>query len=150
DDDDDDLDTMGDDSQDDDSGDSGGGGISSVSFLIDKIVTIESLRRDYTEGLRIRIFEEDHTPETLKTLKEILRSSPGSERLELEIFTKDRNRVVMQCDFTLKATQEILSQVQNLLGIQNVQQIIRKIEPEKREEPAWKKNRRSWKRDSDS
>ena len=85
-----------------------------------------------------------------KTLKEILRSSPGSERLELEIFTKDRNRVVMQCDFTLKATQEILSQVQNLLGIQNVQQIIRKIEPEKREEPAWKKNRRSWKRDSDS
>lgn len=148
DDDDDELETMGDDDSGDDSADSsGGGGISSVSFLIDKIVTIESLQRDFTDGLRLKIFEDQHSAQTLKTLKEILRSSPGRERLELEFFTNDLNHIVMQCDFSMHATPEIVTQVKQLLGEQNVKVLIRQVRPEKREEPAWKK--RQWKRKED-
>lgn len=147
DDEDDDMDAMNE-SSDDDSTDSGGGGaISSVSLLVDKIITIESLKRDFTDGLRVKIFEDEHTPETLKMLKEILRSSPGHERLELEIFTKEKRHIVMQCNISLKTTEEILEQVRRLVGEKNTSVLIRKIQPPKREEPAWKKQ--GWRKRSD-
>lgn len=148
--DDDDLDMMGDDSSDDSGeagGGAGGGAISTVSFLIDKIVTIESLKRDFNDGLKIRIYEKDHSPQSMKTLKEILRSSPGNEKLVLEIITNDGNFVEMQCNFSLKTNGEIVEQVQNIFGIPNVQVLIRQVRPEPREEPAWKKNRKYWKKD---
>ncbi len=139
---------MMDESSDDDAGESagGGGGVSSVSFIIDKIVTIESLQRDYSDGLHLSIREDVHSAQTLKTLKEILRSSPGNERLEFEFFTLDGNHIIMQCDFTMQTTPEILKQVRNLLGPKNVQVLVRQIRPEKREEHTWKKK---WKKKED-
>lgn len=145
--DDDELGVMDGDGSDEDSGDEAGGGggaVSSVSFLIDKIVTIESLQQDYSDGLRLSIHEDANSEQTLHTLKEILRSSPGNERLELELFTMDGNHIEMNCNFTMKTTPEILAQVRNLLGAENVTALIRRIRPEKREEPAWKK--RQWKK----
>ena len=144
DDDDEDMDSMNESSDDDSTESAGGGAVSSVSLLVDKIITIESLKRDFTDGLRVKVFESEHTPDTLKMLKEILRSSPGNERLELEIFTKEKKHLVMQCNISLKTTEEILAQVRHLLGEQNVKVLIRKVRPPKREEPAWKKQ--GWKK----
>ena len=134
DDDDDDEEDFGDD-------DSGSGGdddssentsrVSSVSFLIDKVVTIESLRKDYSDGLRLRIFEDVHTPQTLQSIKEILRSSPGKEKLEFVLCTK-KQKILLECDFSLRVTDEILNRMKSILGEENVAQLIRKITPEPR------------------
>ncbi len=149
DDEDDELDTMEDDDSSDDSGDSGGGGggVSSVCFMINKVITIESLQRDYNDGLRLRIYSKEHDAQTLKSLKEILRSSPGQEKLELEIFT-DENCVVMQCDFTMKTTPELISMVKNLIGAQNVETLTRKVEPPRDEKPKWDKSK--WRKKENS
>ena len=115
---------------DDDSSESAGR-VSSVSFLIDKVVTIESLRKDYSDGLRLRIFEGVHTPQTLQSIKEILRSSPGKEKLEF-VLTTDQQNILLECDFSLRTTDEILGRMKSLLGEENVTQLIRKITPEPR------------------
>lgn len=107
-----------------------------TTFIVERVVTMESLKNDFTDGLAVCIREEEHQPETLKTLREILRSSPGDERLELSVWLKN-HRVRMESAMTMKVSPDVVRRVEDLLGKKNVHILTRQLKPEKREERSW-------------
>ncbi|MDO4568929.1 MAG: DNA polymerase III subunit alpha [Planctomycetia bacterium] len=116
-----------------------GGTVSSVTFLVDKIIPIEKVRSDYNDGMTLCLFEARHGIETLQTLKEILRAYPGSEPLELCFIMDDNQKVLMNSEMGVKTDPALVSRLQSLLGERNVRVKVRQIRPEKKEEPKWKR-----------
>lgn len=57
------------------------GGGDEANLIIDELIPFESLDSRYTHGMRLRLDERDHDPETLGKLREILRGYPGKQEL---------------------------------------------------------------------
>ncbi|MDO4573975.1 MAG: DNA polymerase III subunit alpha [Planctomycetia bacterium] len=114
----------------------------SANFIIEKVISMESLKNDYNDGIALRIQEGKHTPETLKTLREILRSSPGSERVEMILYLPE-HRVRMRSEMTVRTSPDLVGRVRDLLGTENVHVLTQKLQPKPREEKPWKRKQKS-------
>ena len=92
-------------------------GSEEANLIVNEVIPLESLASRYTRGVRIRIIESAHGPQTLEGLHEILRGYPGNCELELAICLSDGSRVACKCDaMRLAVNPEMQSRVDQLLG----------------------------------
>jgi DNA polymerase III subunit alpha len=96
-------------------------GSEEANFIVNEVIPLESLASRYTRGVRIRIVERSHGPQTLEGLHEILRGYPGNCELELTVCLADGSRVACKSDsMRLAVNPEMQSRVDQLLGPGNL------------------------------
>jgi len=96
-------------------------GSEEANLIVNEILTLEELPSRCTRGVRIRLIENDHGPDKLEQLHEILRGYPGQCSLELTICLADGARVACKCDkLRLSIDPEMRRRVDQLLGAGNL------------------------------
>lgn len=113
-----------------------------ANFIVNQIYAVEDLAAEFTEGISFILREDLHLPKTVETLREILRSYPGKQRVNFIVNLADQRRVLMRSEAKVTITPEMLRRVHELLGEDGTRLIVKKFkpkEPEKRKE--WKKKR---------
>ena len=92
-------------------------GSEEANFIVNEVIPLEDLPSRYTRGVRIRISENDHGPQKLEQLYEILRGYPGNCSVELTLGLADGTSVACQCDrVQVAVSSEMRSRVDQLLG----------------------------------
>jgi DNA polymerase III subunit alpha len=96
-------------------------GSEEANLIVNEVIPLDALAARYTRGVRIRVIESAHGPQTLEGLHEILRGYPGPCDLELTICLADGSRVACKCDsMRLSVNPEMQSRVDQLLGPGNL------------------------------
>jgi DNA polymerase-3 subunit alpha len=92
-------------------------GSEEANVIVNEVIPLDNLRAHYTRGVRIRVQEGVHGPETLANLREILRGYPGACDLELSLCLTNGARVACKCgNLKLAYSEEMQSRVDQLLG----------------------------------
>ncbi|MGD0383529.1 MAG: DNA polymerase III subunit alpha [Thermoguttaceae bacterium] len=92
-------------------------GSEEVNLIVNEIIPLADLSARYTRGVLIRVSEEQHGPEKLQKLHEILRGYPGKAELQLMICLADGSKVSCKCsDLSLTINAEMRTRVDELLG----------------------------------
>ena len=92
-------------------------GSEEANLIVNEIIPLENLASRYTRGVRIRVIEQAHGPQTLEGLHEILRGYPGNCELELTLCLADGSRAACKCDnLRLAVNPEMQARVDQLLG----------------------------------
>jgi DNA polymerase-3 subunit alpha len=92
-------------------------GSEEVNLIVNEIIPLADLSARYTRGVMIRVSEEQHGPEKLQQLHEILRGYPGKAELQLMICLADGSKVSCKCsDLSLTINAEMRTRVDELLG----------------------------------
>ena len=99
-------------------------GSEEANLIVNEIIPLEDLAARYTKGVMIRISEEQHGPQKLEQLYEILRGYPGKSELQLRIDTVHGAKVTCKCsDMSVTINAEMRGRVDDLLGQGNVKLI---------------------------
>ena len=92
-------------------------GSEEANVIVNEVIPLENLRARYMRGVRIRVQEGVHGPETLDRLREILRGYPGACEVELLLCLVNGSHVTCKCDgLKLGYSEEMQSRVDQLLG----------------------------------
>ena len=92
-------------------------GSEEANLIVNEIIPLEDLASRCTRGVMIRVVEEDHGPQKLEQLHEILRGYPGNCELQLMLCLADGSRVACKCDgLKLAVSSEMQTRVEQLLG----------------------------------
>ncbi|TWU41759.1 DNA polymerase III subunit alpha [Novipirellula artificiosorum] len=93
------------------------GGGDEANLIIDELIPLEGLDQRYTHGMRVRIDEQEHTPETLNRLREILRGYPGPKEMLISLSLIEGEIVHMKSDkYKVDITPELRTRIDDLLG----------------------------------
>jgi DNA polymerase-3 subunit alpha len=95
-----------------------------VNLIVQELIPLEELSARFTNGVVIRIREDEHGIEALSTLREIVRGYPGSKPLKLRLELADGGCAVLDCPnsgVTIDA--ELRRRVEELLGAGNFRMI---------------------------
>ena len=96
-------------------------GSEEVNLIVNEIIPLADLSARYTRGVMIRVSEEQHGPQKLQQLHEILRGYPGKAELQLMIHLADGRKVSCKCsDLSVTITTEMRTRVDDLLGPGNL------------------------------
>ena len=92
------------------------GGGDEANLIVDELIPIDELDNRYTHGMRIRLEEQKHEPQTLKLLREILRGYPGKQELLFSMKLNEGETVHLKSNMKVHVTPEMRSRVDDLLG----------------------------------
>ncbi|GHT17251.1 DNA-directed DNA polymerase [Planctomycetales bacterium] len=96
-----------------------------ANFIIDEIYPAAEAPKKLSRGIAITLNEKEHTPESVKKLSEILRSSPGAEPVELSVRLKSGSLAVFQgTKIKIGVTPELHRHVLDLLGDQSARVLL--------------------------
>jgi DNA polymerase-3 subunit alpha len=112
-----------------------------ANLIIDKIVNLDNLSSNMTQGIKIMVDQQHHPPEALKTAYEIIRGYQGNRELQIDLILEDGMRVQLKSNKRVEVNDELRDRLSDLLGKSSVEMIIdrktlsAKAEPKK----AWGK-----------
>ncbi|MDO4551826.1 MAG: DNA polymerase III subunit alpha [Planctomycetia bacterium] len=113
-----------------------------ATFIVDKIYCVEDLKIEFTEAVSFVFKENVHTPNTVQTLKEILRSYPGAKKVKFIVDLEGNQRIILDSKTRVAILPEMLRRVTELLGKDSMHFLTLKFQPK---EPAkygnWKKRK---------
>lgn len=93
------------------------GGGDEANLIIDELTLFEELEGRYTHGMRIMLDEQEHGPETVHGLREILRGYPGKQDLLLSVHMKEGDVIQMKIDKQgVGINQELRERLEDFLG----------------------------------
>tara|TARA_R110002073_G_scaffold229127_3_gene389963 strand:- start:4692 stop:8270 length:3579 start_codon:yes stop_codon:yes gene_type:complete len=93
------------------------GGGDEANLIVDELIPLEGLGQRYTHGMRLRLDEATHTPETMTRLREILRGYPGSQEMMFSLALNEGEVVHLKSEkYRVEITEELRSRVDDLLG----------------------------------
>ena len=96
-------------------------GTEEANLIVQEIIPLKDLASRCTRGVKIRLREEDHAPQKLEGLHEILRGYPGNSELQLVLCLSDGSRVACRCDgMHVAVGSQMQARVEQLLGPGNV------------------------------
>ena len=102
-------------------------GSEEANFIVNELLTLEELQKNYTGGIRVRLIEETHGQHGLEQLYEILRGYPGSCTVHLVLDLANGWRVPCNCDsLRVEINPEMRRRVEDLLGADNFQTVTSK------------------------
>jgi DNA polymerase-3 subunit alpha len=88
-----------------------------VNLIVQELIPLEELSARFTNGVMIRVREDEHGIEALTTLREIVRGYPGSKPLKLRLELADGGCVVLDCPKSgVTIDSELRRRVEELLG----------------------------------
>jgi len=106
------------------------GGGDEANLIVNELIPLDQLDSRYTSGLVVRIDEEQHGPEALAKVREIVRAYPGSGELQLVLSLADGARVYLRSDkFRVEINGELRRRIDDLLGAGHVGLITSKPQP---------------------
>ncbi|WP_372724372.1 DNA polymerase III subunit alpha, partial [Novipirellula sp.] len=93
------------------------GGGDEANLIVDELIPLEGLGQRYTHGMRLRLDEATHTPETMTRLREILRGYPGKQEMMFSLELNEGEVVHLKSEkYRVEITEELRSRVDDLLG----------------------------------
>ena len=93
------------------------GGGDEANLIVDELIPLEGLGQRYTHGMRLRLDESTHTPETMTRLREILRGYPGKQEMMFSLELNEGEVVHLKSEkYRVEITEELRSRVDDLLG----------------------------------
>jgi len=93
------------------------GGGDEVNLVINELLPLASLDSKYTHGIRIALQEQQHGPETISKLREIIRGYPGHQDVLLTLRLEEGETVVIKSGkYKVEVTPELRSRLEDLLG----------------------------------
>ena len=93
------------------------GGGDEANLIIDELTLFDDLEGRYTHGMRIKLNESEHGPETVHGLREILRGYPGKQELLLTIQMTEGDVIHMKVDKQrVGITPELRERLEDYLG----------------------------------
>ena len=93
------------------------GGGDEANLIVDELIPIDELDSRYTHGMRLRLSERDHDPNTMARLREIIRGYPGSQELLFSMELDEGEMVHLKSDkYRIEITSELRSRIDDLLG----------------------------------
>ncbi|EMI19221.1 DNA polymerase III, alpha subunit [Rhodopirellula maiorica SM1] len=93
------------------------GGGDEANLIVDELIPLEGLGQRYTHGMRLRLDEATHTPETMTRLREILRGYPGSQEMMFSLALNEGEVVHLKSEkYRVEITEELRARVDDLLG----------------------------------
>jgi DNA polymerase-3 subunit alpha len=97
------------------------GSVDEINLIVNELIPLGELDSRYTRGIAIRLDEELHGPDTLKSLHEISRAYPGDCELQLVLDLIDGQRVSMSARKTkIELVPEFRQRVEKLVSEDNV------------------------------
>jgi len=88
-----------------------------ANLIVNELVQLSELPARYTRGAAFRIVESKAAPDTLKKLREILRTYPGKGEVQLMLTLKDGDNVLLRSDsIQINVNAEMRQRVDQLLG----------------------------------
>ena len=92
-------------------------GSEEVNLLVDKLLPLSEMEKQFSSGMVIRVREEDHGEAGLEKLREIIRGYPGKKRLRLRLDLANGGQVWMDSNWSgVEASAEMNSRIDQLLG----------------------------------
>lgn len=107
-------------------------GAEEVNLIVDKLLPLEEMPKQFSSGMIIRVQEEKHGEQGLKQLREIVRGYPGSKRLRLRLDLVSGGQVWIDSGGKgVELNQELNDRIDQLLGPGN--RILQKAPPKPQE-----------------
>jgi DNA polymerase-3 subunit alpha len=102
-------------------------GSEEANLIINEMLTLEELQKNYTGGIRVRLIEGTHGQHGLEQLYEILRGYPGSCTVHLVLDLANGWRVPCNCEsLQVEIHPEMRRRVEDLVGPDNFQTVTTK------------------------
>ena len=103
-------------------------GSEEVNLIVDKLLTLDEMEKQFSSGMVIRIREQEHGEQGLEKLKEIVRGYPGKKKLRLRLDLATGGQVWLDSNSTgVEASAELNDRIDQLLGEGN--RIMERIAP---------------------
>ena len=95
-------------------------GAEEVNLIVDRLMPLSAMASQFSSGICIRIREEEHGPEKLEQLREIVRGYPGKKRLRLRLDLTSGGQVWIDSSWSgVEPNPELNRRVDQLLGSGN-------------------------------
>ncbi|MCA9230489.1 MAG: DNA polymerase III subunit alpha [Planctomycetales bacterium] len=95
-------------------------GAEEVNLIVDKLLTMEELSKQFSSGMVIRVEEDKHGENVLQQLREIVRGYPGNKRLRLRLDLSTGGQVwVESAKQGIEPNSELNERIDQLLGAGN-------------------------------
>ena len=95
-----------------------------ANVIVNELIPLDQLDSRYTTGLVIRLREEQHGPDMIGQVREILRAYPGNSELQLMLQLDGGSRVHLKSHRTrVEVSREMRSRLEDLLGTGSLQLI---------------------------
>jgi len=96
------------------------GGGDEANLVVNELIPLDQLDARYTRGIMVRVDQQQHGPERLKQLHEILRGYPGNCELQLVLRMGDGTHVFLRSgQMRVEMNPEMRRRVDELLGAGN-------------------------------
>jgi len=96
-------------------------GSEEVNLIVDKLLPLDELSKQYSSGMVIRVREDQHGEQGLRQLREIVRGYPGKKRLRLRLDLASGGQVWIESSSQgVEPNAELRERVDQLLGPGNV------------------------------
>ena len=93
------------------------GGGDEANLIIDELTLFEELEGRYTHGMRVKLNESQHGPDTVHGLREILRGYPGKQELLLSVDMDGGDTIHLKVDKQgVGITPELRDRLEDYLG----------------------------------
>ena len=93
------------------------GGGDDANLIVDELTLLQDVDTRYTHGMRIRLDESEHSPETITKLREIIRGYPGTQELMFSMNLNEGEVVHMKsAKFRVNINNELRDRLDDLLG----------------------------------
>jgi len=93
------------------------GGGDEANLIVNELIPLDQLDSRYTSGIIIRIDEQHHGVDTLRTVREIVRAYPGRCELQLMLSLCDGTRVYLRSNkLRVQVNSELRRRIDELLG----------------------------------
>ncbi len=91
-----------------------------VNLIVDKLMPIEEMAKQFSSGMIIRVREDEHGEHALQQLREIARGYPGNKRLRLRLDLAAGGQVWIDSSWSgVEPNPELNERVDQLLGVGN-------------------------------
>jgi len=92
-------------------------GSEETNVLVDKLITLDDLSKQFSSGMVIRVREDQHGEQGLVQLQEIVRGYPGKKRLKLRLDLAAGGQVWLECGSSgIEPNPELNARIDQLLG----------------------------------
>ncbi|HEY2416197.1 MAG TPA: DNA polymerase III subunit alpha [Pirellulaceae bacterium] len=101
-----------------------------ANLVINEIIPLDQLDSRYTTGLIVRIIETEHPSDILERVREVCRSAPGNNELQLAVVLEDGSRIHLRSNrVRLEITRQLQERLEDLLGPGNLKLLTTKPRP---------------------
>ncbi len=95
-----------------------------ANLIVNELIELDQLDSRYTTGIVVRVREDEHGPDALANIREVVRTYPGNSELQLLLTLENGSRVYLKSHRTrLAVTRELRDRLDDLLGPGNIQLI---------------------------